>query len=57
MRERDEEVEEFNAGYECAKGGGIIDDEPEHCPQDQWRIGFQAGAYDGLVKEIKESII
>lgn len=41
-----EATDEFNAGYECAKAGGKITDEPNHCPQDEWRNGFLCGDYD-----------
>lgn len=41
-----EATDEFNAGFECAKAGGKITDEPNHCPQDEWRNGFLCGDYD-----------
>jgi hypothetical protein len=48
----DKEVEEFNAGWECAKNGGAIDDEPAiGITEDQWRTGFMAGSYDQLQAE------
>lgn len=41
-----EATDEFNAGFECAKAGGKITDEPNHCPQDEWRNGFLCGDYE-----------
>jgi len=47
-----DEVAEFNAGFEAAKGGKSIDDEPNNCPFDVWKCGFAWGAFDGLRAEL-----
>jgi len=54
-RERDEEVAEFSAGYDCAKAGGSLKDEPNHCPHDQWVTGFKFGDYDRLARQLEEA--
>ena len=44
-RQQAEEVEEFNAGYEAAKRGEPIENEPSHTPYDVWCIGWVWGKY------------
>lgn len=36
----DEEVDEFNAGFEAYKAGKSVDDEPNNTKHDVWRIGW-----------------
>ena len=49
--EHQSEVEEFNAGYECAKAGGSEQDQPFDTPNDVWMCGFAWGSYPALKAE------
>jgi hypothetical protein len=53
-REYDGEVYEFNAGFECAQGGGTLDDEPSDTKYDSWRVGFSWFEIDKLRARIAE---
>lgn len=47
QEQRAAEIAEFNAGWEHARTGGSIKDDPDP-PEDQWRSGFEAGVYERL---------
>ena len=47
----EDDVKEFNEGYDHARAGGSIEDDPA-TSLDQWAVGFQAGVYDGLVAKL-----
>ena len=49
-----EEVEEFNRGFDAARHGDQITAEPSDIVHDQWRPGWAFGAVDGLLKENEE---
>ena len=40
LAEHDEEIDEFNAGYEAAARGESLDDEPAGLKHDQWTTGW-----------------
>lgn len=48
-----DEVAEFNAGFEAAKAGKTLDDEPSETRFDVWRVGFAWQKFDGLVAEVE----
>ena len=48
-----DDADEFAQGYECARAGGSVDDEPKDTKHDSWRPGFAWGAFDGLNEQIQ----
>lgn len=53
-REYDEEVAEFNAGFEAYRSGIHYDDEPHDTKYDQWRCGWAWAAFDVLRATVAE---
>lgn len=49
-----EEVDEFNAGFKAYQAG-LSDDETEHHPHDQWRVGYAWAAYPDLRTQLAAS--
>ena len=54
-QQREDEIEEFNAGREAARNGEPIDNDPSP-PEDHWRIGWCAFHGDRQVKEFERRV-
>lgn len=47
------EIAEYNAGYDHAKSGGRIEDEPSGLRFDVWRLGYAVANYEAMSAEVR----